>query len=224
MPVAVGISDDHRQKLLTIFGRLERPWVYTDTAQLSRLNDFGEEHDCSAEVRKLDARALRVGIRDGQAVEDRVQHDARLHPREVHAEAAVGAEGEGHVGLLRAPDVEGIGILVARLVAVGRSEVDVQDRAGRNQRTVDLDVAGGGAHDAHQRALPAQPLLDRLGHQAAVGAQRVELVAVGEQAEEQVAGGPVGRLRAGGRQQAQEGDQDERGRKPSPPGEDRPRQ
>ena len=61
----------------------------------------------------------------------------------------------------------------------------------------DLGVARRGAHDAEQRRLPAQAFLDRLRHQAAVGAQRVELVGVGEQADEQVARRAVRRLGAG---------------------------
>ena len=68
----------------------------------------------------------------------------------------------------------------------------------------DLGVARRGAHDAEQRRLPAQALLDRLRHQAAVGAQRVELVGVGEQAEEQVARRAVRRLGAGREQQPEE--------------------
>ena len=48
---------------------------------------------------------------------------------------------------------------------------------------LDLGVARRGAHDAEQRRFPAQAFFDRLRHQAAVGAERVELVGVREQAE-----------------------------------------
>ena len=55
-----------------------------------------------------------------------------------------------------------------------------------------------------QRRLPADRLLHRLLHQRAVGAQGVELVGVREQAEEEVARGPVGGLGAGGEQEPEE--------------------
>ena len=70
----------------------------------------------------------------------------------------------------------------------------------------DHRVARRGAHDREQRRLPTQALFDRLRHQRAVGAQRVELLRVREQTEEQVARRAVGGLRAGRQQEAKEGD------------------
>ena len=43
VPVAVGISDDHRYKLLRIFGQLRNPWIYTDETLLLRLGEFARE-------------------------------------------------------------------------------------------------------------------------------------------------------------------------------------
>jgi acyl-CoA synthetase (AMP-forming)/AMP-acid ligase II len=60
VPVAVGVSDDHRHKLLGIFRRLARPRVYTDLGQLSRLDDFGRLAGRADEVAALRARALAV--------------------------------------------------------------------------------------------------------------------------------------------------------------------
>lgn len=60
VPVAVGISDDHRQKLLKIFAQLREPWVYTDRGQLNRLRDFAVEAGRVAEFQALKARALCV--------------------------------------------------------------------------------------------------------------------------------------------------------------------
>jgi acyl-CoA synthetase (AMP-forming)/AMP-acid ligase II len=49
VPVAVGISDEHRGKLFRIFNKLERPHLYTDKATLQKLKTYSEtfnlEHD-----------------------------------------------------------------------------------------------------------------------------------------------------------------------------------
>lgn len=60
VPVAVGISDDHRHKLLRIFARLGRPRVYTDQGQLARLDDFARLAGVTAAVAALRDRALVV--------------------------------------------------------------------------------------------------------------------------------------------------------------------
>ena len=66
--------------------------------------------------------AGRVGVEAQvrQPVEDRVEADAQLEAREVHAEALVLAGAERHVVLHRAVEVELVGVLVARLVVVRR--------------------------------------------------------------------------------------------------------
>lgn len=60
VPVAVGISDDHRQKLLHVFSLLGNPMVYTEEAQLSRLRDYGKASGTSDLIGSLDKRSLSV--------------------------------------------------------------------------------------------------------------------------------------------------------------------
>ena len=60
VPVAVGISDDHRLKLLKIFRQLRRPFVYTETAQLNRLQEFAGATAHSTDFAALRERALVV--------------------------------------------------------------------------------------------------------------------------------------------------------------------
>ncbi len=60
VPVAVGISDDHRAKLLRIFASLRNPWLYTERNLARRLERFGEGHDRLAEIARLLERTLVV--------------------------------------------------------------------------------------------------------------------------------------------------------------------
>jgi acyl-CoA synthetase (AMP-forming)/AMP-acid ligase II/acyl carrier protein len=60
VPVAVGISDDSRRKLLQIFRQLVRPGVYTEAAQLKRLRDFASKTGCEPEIEALVRRSLVV--------------------------------------------------------------------------------------------------------------------------------------------------------------------
>ncbi len=50
VPVAVGISDEHRAKLLRIFNKLERPHLFTTQADLDRLVDYGKRNDMMESV------------------------------------------------------------------------------------------------------------------------------------------------------------------------------
>jgi len=45
VPVAVGISDEHRAKLFRIFNKLERPHLYTFEENFDRLASFAEQHN-----------------------------------------------------------------------------------------------------------------------------------------------------------------------------------
>ena len=45
VPVAVGISDEHKQKLFRILSQLERPTLFTEMDLLQRLTDFAQERD-----------------------------------------------------------------------------------------------------------------------------------------------------------------------------------
>ena len=68
-----------------------------------------------AEGEAGDVDVLGVGVEaQVRQVEDRVDRDRRLHPREVHAEAHVRAERERHVLLLLTEDVERVGVVPAR--------------------------------------------------------------------------------------------------------------
>ena len=159
--------------------RKRSPWMWTSSASGSRRRSGSRSSTAST--------ATRISM-----------------PGQVHPEAHVGAEAEGGVGLLLPVDVEVLGVVPAGLVVVGRADVGDDLGAGRDHRArhlgVDRRVAGGD----QQGRLPADGLLDRLGHQLAVVPQGVELVGVGQQPEQEVAGGPVGRLGAGGEQQADE--------------------
>lgn len=44
VPVAVGISDEHRSKLYKIFNKLQRPNIFTDQDNLKRLQKYAEEN------------------------------------------------------------------------------------------------------------------------------------------------------------------------------------
>lgn len=53
VPVAVGISDEHRLKLFRILRQLERGTLLTETDLLERLNSFAREHDIDDILDKL---------------------------------------------------------------------------------------------------------------------------------------------------------------------------
>jgi len=63
VPVAVGISDEHRSKLYKIFNKLERPWLFTDAENLARLKKFAEAHDMTSDYAFVGQRTL---LRDEQ--------------------------------------------------------------------------------------------------------------------------------------------------------------
>ena len=60
VPVAVGISDEHRHKLLRIARRLGDPWLYTDLRTLERLVTFAESNGEAALGRRLRERAFLI--------------------------------------------------------------------------------------------------------------------------------------------------------------------
>lgn len=74
VPVAVGISDDHRQKLLHVFAQLGNPMVYTEDAQICRLQDYATASSTEARVAALAGRSLIV-----ERVTD-VSRPGREHP------------------------------------------------------------------------------------------------------------------------------------------------
>ncbi len=60
VPVATGISDEHKHKLLRIARQLGQPWLYTDRKTLERLEAFATEKSEQAAVAALRARAFLV--------------------------------------------------------------------------------------------------------------------------------------------------------------------
>jgi acyl-CoA synthetase (AMP-forming)/AMP-acid ligase II/acyl carrier protein len=70
VPVAVGISDEHRYKLFRILGQLERGTLFTDAPLLDRLLEFAASeslHDISS---KLQSATVLIGdVRPGEAGE-----------------------------------------------------------------------------------------------------------------------------------------------------------
>ena len=60
VPVAVGISDEHRHKLLRIAQRLGDPWLYTDRKTLERLVAFAEASGEAALGQRLKSRTFLI--------------------------------------------------------------------------------------------------------------------------------------------------------------------
>lgn len=53
VPVAVGISDEHRSKLYKIYNKLQRPYVFTDNDNLERLKKYADENDLAEDFARL---------------------------------------------------------------------------------------------------------------------------------------------------------------------------
>src|SRR5580658_9499912 len=60
VPVALGISDEHRHKLLRIAGKLGNPYLYTDQRSLERIGSFATQVGASATFDKLKSRVFLV--------------------------------------------------------------------------------------------------------------------------------------------------------------------
>lgn len=60
VPLGVGISEEHRLKLLRIAARLPRPWLLTDGRTLERLAQLAEREGAGALYRELSTRSLLV--------------------------------------------------------------------------------------------------------------------------------------------------------------------
>ena len=60
VPVALGISDEHRHKLLRIARKLGNPFIYTERRSLDRIDAFAAQADESATVAGLRSRAFLV--------------------------------------------------------------------------------------------------------------------------------------------------------------------
>nr|WP_228718570.1 hypothetical protein [Kitasatospora acidiphila] len=109
---------------------------------------------------------------------------------------------EGEVPGAVAGDVEPVGIREDRRVAVRGQQADLHELPRRDLGSGDHHRLGGVAHRGdRERAFVAQHFLDRAGHQAGVGAQRGELLGVGEQGVDAVGYQVDGGLVAGHHQQ-----------------------
>ena len=150
----------------------------------------------------------RVGIepQPGELVEDELERHPQLHAREVDAEAHVVPLPEREVRARRAEDVELVGVVPARRVAVGVAHAQVHRRARRDRLPTELGVGRGDPPERHERGLPPQPFLDRLGDERSVAHEGVELVGMRQEREEQVGERAVGGLRARGHEQPHERD------------------
>ncbi len=60
VPVALGISDEHKLKLLRIARKLGNPYIYTDRKTLARISGFATEGLEGETARRLEARAFLV--------------------------------------------------------------------------------------------------------------------------------------------------------------------
>ncbi len=78
VPVAVGISDEHRAKLFRIFNKLERPYLFTSEDNLERLAKYAEHHNLHASF---------IVVRSKTVITDLLEdHDQRASVHTVHAD------------------------------------------------------------------------------------------------------------------------------------------
>jgi acyl-CoA synthetase (AMP-forming)/AMP-acid ligase II/aryl carrier-like protein len=79
VPVAVGISDEHRHKLLRIARKLGQPWLCTDRKVLERVGVFAQGSEDAAELRTFEALAARAFFAEDvqNDVQPGVPHAAR---------------------------------------------------------------------------------------------------------------------------------------------------
>lgn len=62
VPVAVGISDEHKAKLFRIYKKLERPYLYTDPENLDRLSSYAIENALADTFQELSGKTLAVQV------------------------------------------------------------------------------------------------------------------------------------------------------------------
>ncbi|WP_455204825.1 non-ribosomal peptide synthetase [Kaarinaea lacus] len=58
VPLAPGISDEHRAKVYKIFNKLEKPHLYTDSATLERLSAYAEAQELNTDFEKIHSKTL----------------------------------------------------------------------------------------------------------------------------------------------------------------------
>jgi acyl-CoA synthetase (AMP-forming)/AMP-acid ligase II len=72
VPIAVGISDEHRAKLFRVFTKLERPYLYTFQENLDRLNHFAEHANLHESVQTVRNKTLLSNLMEDH--DERGQH------------------------------------------------------------------------------------------------------------------------------------------------------
>lgn len=60
VPVAVGISDEHKAKLFRIFDKLECPYLYTDTESLARLSAYADKNELTDTFKELNKKTISI--------------------------------------------------------------------------------------------------------------------------------------------------------------------
>lgn len=76
VPVAVGISDEHRAKLLRIFNKLERPYLFTEQEHHERLVKFAEASDMHESMHIVTQKTIQI---DHLTLHG--QHGVQHHPK-----------------------------------------------------------------------------------------------------------------------------------------------
>ena len=96
-------------------------------------------------------------------------------------------EPESHVAIVRARDVEPVGIGEMPGIAVGRPDGGNDQGPAGDLPALNLDISGGEPSRPLHRAVIAQELLDRGGDEAGIALELLELVGMTEQGEQPVA-------------------------------------
>src|ERR1700677_3733307 len=118
---------------------------------------------------RLQALHLTVEAHVGYAVEEAVEHDHDLHAGQIGPQAEVRpAPAEGDVVVGGAGDVERVGVLERRLVAVGRGVPEDHLVALLDLMFVQFHVPRRGAAEVHDRCDVAEHLLDGARQKGAV--------------------------------------------------------
>jgi len=72
VPVAIGISDEHRGKLFRIFNKLERPYLFTSREQLERLEHFARQHNLHESLHVVQSKTVLADTLESHAQRGRL--------------------------------------------------------------------------------------------------------------------------------------------------------